>query len=119
MLFCFSLGVLVGFLGIGGGFLIIPTLILFFNVPIKEAVPISLCIIALNSFIGFASHYHELAANDYRQMSIFIILTFMGMFLGSKIGRHINNSYLKKGLGWGILSLAMVMSGIEIFKNFF
>lgn len=101
-------GVLTGVVGAGGGFLIIPALVLMAKLPMKEAVGTSLLIISINSLIGFMgdlSHQHI----DWLFLLSFTLLSTMGIFIGSHLSKKISGDKLKKGFGWFVLIMAIFM----------
>lgn len=102
LLFGIAIGLATGVLGAGGGFLLIPTLVLLVGMPIKEAVGTSLLIIALNSLIGFDGDIGHFNINWLFLLKITAIAT-AGIFIGSAINKKINASNLKKGFGWFLL----------------
>ena len=86
--FGFLIGIATGLLGAGGGFLLIPALVLLVHLPMKEAVGTSLFIIALNSLIGFTGdlgHFEIRWLFLFKVTSIAIAGTFIGMLIGKKI----------------------------------
>lgn len=103
------LGIIMGLLGAGGGFLIIPTLVLLMNFDMRYAVPTSLFIITINSLIGFLSDNHELTPNDWIVLINYLFISFLGMFAGLYLRRYINGKSLKKGFGWIILLIANII----------
>ena len=93
-------------MGAGGGFLLIPALVLVLRLPMKAAIGTSLFIIALNSLIGFvadAGHY-ELNWGLLLAVSAFAIV---GLFFGELLGRKIHGEKLKKGFGWFVLIMGI------------
>ncbi len=105
-LFGIVIGCITGFLGSGGGFLIVPALVLLLKVPMKEAVGTSLLIIAVNSLIGFAGdlgHYDF----DWTFLTIVTALSIGGIFLGNRLSKNIPQQKLKTGFGWFILLMGM------------
>ncbi|RZA01055.1 MAG: sulfite exporter TauE/SafE family protein [Sphingobacteriaceae bacterium] len=97
-----GIGLATGVLGAGGGFLLIPTLVLLVGMPMKEAVGTSLLIIALNSLIGFAGDLGHFKINWLFLLTITAIAT-AGIFIGTAINKKINGAKLKKGFGWFLL----------------
>lgn len=98
-------GALTGILGAGGGFLIIPALILFANLDMKKAVGTSLIIIAANALIGFAFSINMIRYFDFDFLVIFTSLSIVGMFIGIYLSKRIDGSRLKVGFGWFILAM--------------
>jgi len=96
-------GAITGLVSVGGGFLIIPSLVLFARVPIKMAVGTSLIIIATNAFIGFLGDIHNQAVIDWTFLLKFCMFSILGIILGSNIARHIPAPRLKPLFGWFVL----------------
>jgi uncharacterized protein len=109
----FGIGVLTGFVGAGGGFLIIPVLVMYCSLPIKMAVGTSLLIIATNSIIGFMSDIlnHTVYLNWLLLLTVTALSVF-GIFIGNVLSNKIDGNKLKKGFGWFVL-----MMGIYIIIN--
>ena len=112
------LGILIGFitgmLGAGGGFLIIPTLVLFLKLPMKTAVGTSLLIIAINSLFGFLFSLKQFEF-DWLLILSFTGLPIIGLMIGSKIGDKIAADSLRKGFGWFVLVMAVCIIIKEVF----
>ena len=112
------LGILVGFvtglLGAGGGFLIIPSLVLFLRLPMKTAIGTSLLIIGINSLFGFLFSLKQFEYN-WMVLIVFTILAIAGIFIGSKLADRIPGSSLKNGFGWFILVMGIYIIIKEVF----
>jgi uncharacterized membrane protein YfcA len=106
MLLGLGIGVITGLLGAGGGFLIIPALVLFLRLPMKVAVGTSLLIIAINSLFGFLFSLKQYQY-DWTVLIIFSLLAVIGIFIGSKIAEHIPASRLKRGFGVFVLVMGI------------
>ena len=91
-----AVGILTGLVGVGGGFLIVPALVLLLGVPVKEAVGTSLGVIALNSAAGFAGYWGKVDI-DLRMMAGFTGVAIVGVFLGTWLGRRVSPGHLRKG----------------------
>jgi uncharacterized membrane protein YfcA len=102
----FLIGIVTGLLGAGGGFLIIPTLVLFLKLPMRNAVGTSLLIIAINSLLGFLFSLKQFEYN-WTILISFTCLAIIGIFIGGKLAEKIPGSSLKKGFGWFILIMAV------------
>ncbi|MGN6354467.1 MAG: sulfite exporter TauE/SafE family protein [Parafilimonas sp.] len=101
-----SIGLVTGFLGAGGGFLLIPALVLLLHLPMKKAIGTSLFIIALNSlagFIGDAGHFKT----DWIFLITISAIAILGVFIGGLLGKSINSAKLKKGFGWFVLLMGI------------
>lgn len=108
-------GVLTGLVGAGGGFLIIPALVLFARLPMKLAIGTSLLIIATKSLIGFIGDVQNQEGIDWKLIIIFSIISIAGSFVGNKLATKIDNTVLKKIFAWFVL----VMGAYIIIKELF
>ena len=108
-----AIGIATGLLGAGGGFLLIPALVLLVKLPMKNAVGTSLLIIALNSLIGFTGDIGHFTMNWMFLIKITII-SIAGIFLGGFIGKKIPGEKLKKGFGWFVLVMGVYILTREI-----
>jgi len=106
-------GVLTGIVGAGGGFLIIPALVLLAKLPMKKAVATSLLIIAIKSLIGFIGDVQNQEI-DWMFLSVFTGLSIIGMFLGIYLNRFIDGKKLKKGFGWFVLFMGVYIIWAEL-----
>lgn len=102
-----GIGLLSGLLGAGGGFLMIPGFVLLAKVPMKAAVSSSLFLVAINSLIGFSSDYALWPSLDWKMLVIMLILSVVGIIMGSKLLQYINADKLKKGFGYFILIMGV------------
>jgi uncharacterized protein len=109
-------GVLTGLVGAGGGFLIIPALVLFSKLPMKQAVGTSLLIIAAKSLFGFLgdlSHYHL----DWALLGTVTALAIAGIFVGNRFSRNVDGDKLKKAFGWFVLAMGIYILIKELYLN--
>ena len=100
-------GGITGLIGAGGGFLIIPALVLLAGLPMKQAVGTSLVIIALKSLIGFTGDLGGELVIDYQFMLIFSLFAMVGILVGTYLTRFIPNEKLKPGFGWFVLVMGV------------
>jgi uncharacterized membrane protein YfcA len=103
----FIVGIVTGIIGAGGGFLIIPALVLLVGLPMKKAIGTSLIVIAINSLIGFMGDMHLVQEIDFPFMMILSGLAVMGVFFGMYLSRFIDGKNLKSGFGWFALAMAI------------
>ncbi len=108
-------GVLTGLVGAGGGFLIIPALVLLAKMPMKLAVGTSLFIIAAKSLIGFTGDLQGGGAIDWGLLSTFTGLSVAGIFIGIFISKKIEGNKLKTGFGWFVLLMGIYVLIKELF----
>jgi uncharacterized membrane protein YfcA len=113
LLYGVGIGLVTGFLGAGGGFLIVPALVLILKLPMKKAIGTSLLIIALNSTIGFLTDLGHFTMNWKLLLSI-TALAIAGVFIGGSLGKKIQGAKLKKGFGWFVLLMAVYILLHEI-----
>ncbi len=106
-------GVITGIVGAGGGFLIIPALVLLAKLPMKMAVGTSLLIIAAKSLIGFLGDLSTQAI-DWQLLLIFTALSIVGIFIGSALSKKINEKVLKTGFGWFVLIMGIYIITKEL-----
>lgn len=107
-----GIGFLTGIVGVGGGFLIIPALVILFNLPMKEAIGTSLTIIALSSLIGFNGDLISGLEINWNILSLFILLTIFGMIFGVLLGNRFSEQKLKR-----IFASFIMIIAISIFAN--
>ena len=107
-------GILTGIVGAGGGFLIIPALVLLARLPMKMAVGTSLLIIAAKSLIGFMGDISNINVN-WTFLFQFTLLSVIGIFIGSYFSRFIEGEKLKKSFGWFVLVMGIYIITKEIF----
>lgn len=110
-----AVGILTGIVGAGGGFLIIPALVLFAKLPMKKAVGTSLMIIAIKSLFGFIGDLGNVNLMfDWSLLLLFTTLSVTGIYFGIYLTKFIEGKSLKKGFGWFVLIMAFVILFKEI-----
>ncbi|MCW3071535.1 MAG: putative rane transporter protein [Bacteroidetes bacterium] len=109
-------GALVGLVGAGGGFLIIPALVMLAKLPMKRAIGTSLAIIALNSTIGFLSDF---GAHQFDWIFLFKFSGFAisGIIIGSYLSRYISSVKLKPAFGWFVFVMGIYIIAKELLLN--
>ena len=107
-------GIMTGIVGAGGGFLIIPALVLLARLPMKMAVGTSLLIIATKSLIGFMGDISSINVN-WTFLVQFTSLSIIGIFIGSYFSKFIEGEKLKKSFGWFVLVMGIYIITKEIF----
>lgn len=108
------IGFLTGFVGAGGGFLIIPALVLLTGLPFKTAVGTSLFIIAINSLFGFMGDVLNYSMNWAFLLTI-TALAVLGILMGNILSRKLSAPRLKRVFGWFILIMGTWILVKEIF----
>jgi len=99
-------GIITGLIGAGGGFLIIPALVLLAKLPMKKAVATSLLIIAIKSLIGFIGDLENLKI-DWNFLLTFTSISVVGMFIGIYLNKFIDGKKLKKAFGWFVFIMGI------------
>ncbi len=108
-------GIVTGFLGAGGGFLIIPALLFFANLPMKQAVGTSLLIIAINSLIGFGGDMMANTPINFVLLFTVAGIAILGMFIGTALSKKIDGATLKPLFGWFVLIMGCYIIVKELF----
>lgn len=107
-------GMLTGLVGAGGGFLIIPALVLLSKLPMKQAIGTSLLIIAAKSLIGFTGDLSNYQM-DWRLLITVTLLAIVGIFVGNWLSHKISPKKLETGFGWFVLIMGIYIIIKEIF----
>jgi uncharacterized protein len=115
LIYGFVAGSLMGFVGAGGGFLIVPALADLGKMPMKAAVGTSLVIIAVSSLWGFGSELWSAPNLDWSFLARLCGLALAGVFVGEQAGKRVSSRALKRGFGWMILVVSFWMVLKEIF----
>lgn len=109
-------GVVTGLVGAGGGFLIVPALVLLMQLPMKMAIGTSLFVIGINSLLGFFSSLGHQTI-DWIFLTYFTVVAIVGIFLGTFISRFLPAHHLKATFGWFILLMSSFILIKELFFN--
>ena len=105
-------GLLTGFLGVGGGFLLVPALVKFARLPLRMATGTSLAVIAFNSAAGFLSHLNR-GATDWRIAGLFATVAITGSLAGNRMARRLPTARLKQGFA----VLVLLTGGWVLWQN--
>lgn len=100
-------GLVTGLVGAGGGFLIIPALVILAKLPMKQAVGTSLIIIASKSLLGFLGDLGRGQLIDWTFLLIFSSIAVIGIFLGAFLSKKISGDKLKPAFGWFVLVMGI------------
>ena len=109
-----GIGVLAGLVGAGGGFLIVPALVLLVKLPIKKAISTSLFIIAIQSLIGFLGDLKTLII-DWKFLLTFTAISIVGIFIGLALSKKISSKGLKRSFGYFTIVMAIYILYKELF----
>jgi uncharacterized membrane protein YfcA len=108
-----GLGIMTGFLGVGGGFLLVPALLRFTHMPMRQAVGTSLAIIAANSAAGFLAHMAQLQGQLPLALS-FTCAAVIGLMVGTLLSRRIKPACLKTAFGGLSLAVAAYLIAMNV-----
>lgn len=112
-----GVGLITGFVGVGGGFLFVPALVVLGGLSMHRAVGTSLAVIALNSASGFASHWLQLASAQIRipwaTIAVFAVIGTAGSLAGQMLGRRLAHANLRRAFG----VLLIAMSGFVLWRT--
>lgn len=103
-----GVGILTGFLGVGGGFLIVPALVMLVGLPMRQAVGTSLVVIAMNSLAGLLGHLTG-ATFDMALITTFVTAGILGVFAGARLGRVLKPDQLRTSFAIFVIALAVVL----------
>jgi uncharacterized membrane protein YfcA len=107
-------GLLTGLVGAGGGFLIIPALVILSKLPMKQAVGTSLLIIAAKSLFGFTGDLGKQNI-DWQLLLTVTALAIIGIFAGNALSKKVSAQSLKKAFGWFVLVMGIYIIIKELF----
>lgn len=108
------IGCISGFVGAGGGFLIIPALLFLTKIPMKKAIGTSLIIVAFQSLIGFLGDIRPEQFLDWKLLIIFTSCSIIGIIIGNNLSKKIEGEKLKKGFGWFVLCMGIYILAKEL-----
>ncbi len=100
-----GVGVLTGLVGVGGGFLIVPALVLFSGLSMKKAVGTSLPIVAVNAYAGFYGYFGAVPI-DWSLMKGFVSMTILGTFVGTWASHRLSHEMLRRSFAWFLIVVA-------------
>ena len=109
------IGGITGMIGAGGGFIIIPALVILANIDMKVAVGTSLVIITFKSLLGFFLGDALTMDIDWAFLAVFTGISLVGIFIGSYLSNFIDGRKLKKGFGYFIFVMAIFIFYMEFF----
>ena len=108
------IGFIAGFVGAGGGFLLIPALVFLAKTPMKTAIGTSLFIVATQSLIGFMGDYDSFNLINWTLLLKFSTFAIIGLFIGNQLSKKIAGEKLKTGFGYFILFMGIYIIGKEL-----
>lgn len=101
-------GMLTGIVGAGGGFLIIPALVILGKLPMKKAIASSIFIISIKSIVGFVGDISHTTI-DWKFLIVIVLMATLGIIIGNYLNKKMDGAKLKKGFGWFVLIMAIVI----------
>jgi uncharacterized membrane protein YfcA len=107
------IGTITGIIGAGGGFLYVPALVIWANIPMKKAVGTSLIIVTINSLIGFIGDVQTLDI-EWAFLLIFTGISILGIIVGVFLSKFVSSSKLKKSFGVFVLLMAVYIMYKEL-----
>lgn len=107
-----AIGIVTGIVGVGGGFLIVPTLVLLTGISMRQSVGTSLLIISLNSLSGFVGYLNQITV-PWSFLGTFIIFTSLGIIVGAKLMNKVPQQTLKKVFAIFLI----IMGSLILYKN--
>jgi uncharacterized membrane protein YfcA len=108
-----AVGMITGMIGAGGGFLIVPALVMLLNLEMKKAIGTSMMIISMNSLLGFLSS--QKTGINWQFLLIFTSIAVIGMLIGIQLAKKIDGKKLKPIFGWFVLIMGIYIIIKEIF----
>ena len=108
-----AVGMITGMIGAGGGFLIVPALVMLLNLEMKKAIGTSMMIISMNSLLGFLSS--QKTEINWQFLLIFTSIAVIGMLIGIQLAKKIDGKKLKPIFGWFVLMMGIYIIIKEIF----
>lgn len=108
-----GVGAVTGLVGAGGGFVVVPALLVLGRLPMREAVGTSLLVIAMNSAAAFVGHLGA-AHVDFRLGATLVVAAVLGSVAGARLAGHVPQALLRRGFAWFVIVMAVFMLGQEI-----
>jgi uncharacterized membrane protein YfcA len=108
-------GILTGLVGVGGGFLIVPALVMYSKLTMKMAVGTSLLIISVNSLIGFTGDvWTQGSLMDWRFLVLLTLLAVIGILIGGQLAKKLETKILRKAFAWFVLLMGLFVFLTEL-----
>jgi len=112
-----AVGAVTGLVGAGGGFLVVPALVLLGGLPMPVAVGTSLLVIAMKSFAGFAGYLSSVTV-PWSTAGMVVAAAIVGSVIGARLVRYVPAEALRKGFAWFVVVMAVFILGQEVPKLF-
>lgn len=113
-----GVGFVAGLVGAGGGFLVVPVLVLFGGLALRPAIATSLLVVSLQAFAGLVGHasYLEL---DWTLAAAVTVFALAGSAMGSRLSAQVSALRLQRGLSWFVATIGVMMLGMQIPSEWF
>jgi uncharacterized protein len=111
-----GVGLISGIFGVGGGFMIVPILVLFFGIPMREAVGTSLCAVVMITSFGFAAEVLNNPQLPWSFLAGVMVAAATGMVIGTLLRQKVDGNRLKLGFGYFVFSVGLLVIGLELYK---
>ncbi|AWV90370.1 sulfite exporter TauE/SafE family protein [Bradymonas sediminis] len=108
-----GVGLLTGLVGAGGGFIVVPTLVVVAGLPIRRAIGTSLLVVTMNSYAGFLGHISHVTI-DYKLAVAFLVASIIGSFVGAEVNKRIDASRLRIGFAYFVLIAGTLILGEQL-----
>jgi uncharacterized membrane protein YfcA len=102
-------GGVTGFVGAGGGFLIVPALVFLMGLPVRTAIGTSLLVITIKSLAGFGGELQASSGTDWRLLGIFSALAIAGILVGVELNHRVPANRLRPIFGWFVLAMGVAI----------
>ncbi len=110
-------GILTGLVGVGGGFLIVPALVLYSKLSMKMVVGTSLLIISVNSLIGFTGDvWTQGSKMDWSFLALISVLAVVGILIGSQVAKKLETNVLRKAFAWFVFVMGVFILVKEMYS---
>lgn len=106
-------GAVTGLVGAGGGFLVVPALVLLGGLPMREAIGTSLLVIAMKAFAAFAGHAGSTPI-DYQLVALITLAAIVGSFAGAAFAGKMRQDLLRRGFAWFVVVMAVFLLSQEV-----
>ena len=103
------LGLLTGFVGAGGGFIIVLALIFLLGLSIRHAIGTSLFIFAIKSLLGFAGDVMVVSGIQWTLLAKYIVVALVGIAIGVRLNKRVPAEKIKAGFGWTVLGVGIAI----------
>jgi uncharacterized membrane protein YfcA len=105
-----GIGVIAGLVGAGGGFLVVPALVVLAGLPMRTAIGTSLLVIAMQSAAGFAAHLQQGVALDWTLAAWTGLPALVGSLVGARLSSHVPQARLRRAFAWLVLVLGLFVA---------